>query len=269
MLDQNPAVSNRDLSSSYNTISQLYSDGYKPYRESRTRKRQSDNNWRHDSYHKRSAGARQLSSSSAGPLPTRNQRPIASRIQQKNSTPFKNKQASKQSIDQKINNQKRPKPSKEIVTNKATKVIKAYVPPKKLESQPENKLVTAASTSAIKIKKNDLEDLRLHPDKEPTNQVIGRLELALGTLLREIRETFGLSLHYQVLQLQRVTKITIRERLRNVMLGKIVGSTAEIIKEYRAVYPKDTDEELANMALEAENMKVENESKLLGSYYLY
>lgn len=50
------------------------------------------------------------------------------------------------------------------------------------------------------------------------------------------------------------------------MLGKIVGSTQEIVKEYRTMYPKETDLEIMNIALEAGGINPEKDPKTIGSY---
>ncbi|CAB3247086.1 unnamed protein product [Arctia plantaginis] len=258
-LEPKQSGSNRDFS-------HLYNDGSREYRKPYGRKRQSDSDWLHDSYPKRSSGQGQRGSSFAGPSSTRNQRSYGGQNQQPRSTPKQYGQG-KQFIGQRINNQKQQRPSKNFVPNKVTKASKAFVPPNKLASQPvagRSKLVAAAVMSTAEVETQDREALRLLPDQVPTKQMTGRLELALGAILRNIRDMCAESSHHEILRtssLQRVIKQAIRERVRSAMLGKIVGATQEIVKEYRAMYPKDTDLEIMNIALEAGGIKPEKDPK--------
>lgn len=250
----------------------MYNDGPREHRKPYGRKRQSDSDWPHDSYPKRSSGQGQRGSSFAGPSSARSQRSYGGQIQQPRSTPTKQYWQGKKFIGQRINNQKQHKPSNNFVTNKVTKASKANIAPNKLASQPvarRSKLVATAVVSMAEVATQDREALRLLPGQEPTNQMTGRLELALGDILRNIREICAKSPHRELLRtssLQRVIKQAIRERVKSAMLGKIVGSTQEIVKEYRTMYPKETDLEIMNIALEAGGINPEKDPKTIGSY---
>lgn len=93
----------------------------------------------------------------------------------------------------------------------------------------------------------------LRADTVPSQQMAGRLELALGNILKEIKTKYGNAephiVSFQSQFLNRKMKQAIRERLRGVMLGKPVGKVGAIVEHYRKVFPADTDSEILDVAL--------------------
>ncbi|KAM3968906.1 uncharacterized protein ACR2FA_002004 [Aphomia sociella] len=96
----------------------------------------------------------------------------------------------------------------------------------------------------------DSDDPILRADKVPTQQMAGRLELALGNIMKTIRTNYSKTYadcfdsHVKV----RNMKQLVRQRLRNVMIGKAVGIVTAIVDNYRKVYPIKTDIEIVNLA---------------------
>lgn len=126
--------------------------------------------------------------------------------------------------------------------------------PNKLNSYPESvrqNLVAKASELTHKSYKED----KLEADKPVSRSVMGRLELALGTVFKEMKLKYGEEEPnagiFRNISKQRALKQAIRDRIRNVMLGKIVGNAAEITKIYRDQYPTQHDEEMLQLALKA------------------
>lgn len=170
----------------------------------------------------------------------------------------------KQSVGQKIANQnpKQIPPRKPITQNKVTKPKAA--PANKLATQPlaeRKKLVAAATVAGAQVDVNRM----LLPDHVPTQQVTGRLELALGAIMKNIRESIIKdSPHASMLrsvEMQRVMKQAVRERIKTVMLGKVVGSMLEILAFYREEFPPETDVDIVNIALEAIGAQTSNKEE--------
>ncbi|XP_075987675.1 uncharacterized protein LOC142984147 isoform X2 [Anticarsia gemmatalis] len=238
-------------------FSHLYSnDGPEPHRKIFGKKRPADNNWHQDSYHKRSTGQGPRVPVFAGPS-AQNQRPFSG---SRHAAPPIRHPHNKPYIGHKIANQK-PKPVNTAL-NKVTKPSKTFSPLNTIQSHPaaQRKNLVAAATAALsKVQGAEREALRLLPDKIPTKQMTGRLELALGSILKDIRELCNGSPKEDLLRttsLQRLIKQAIRERIRAAMLGKVVGSTGEIMIEYRTMFPKETDVEIITMALDAYTSQV-------------
>lgn len=241
----------------------LYETGPK-HRMQFGRKRQAENQWQYDSAPKRTPQKKknppQFNQHGSGNSGSGNFRAQKShqgqgpKFSPRAPAPLMDVKIPKQSIGQRIANQKAPpKPPKKDFA--PSKVSKPKAPPasNKLASQPvaERKALVAAASAST-----DADVLRmLLPDREPTPQVTGRLELALGAIMKNIRALIaGQPQHGSVLrsiQLQRVMKQAVRERIRTVMLGKVVGSLNDILAIYREEFPEETDADVLNIALEA------------------
>ncbi|CAK1549179.1 unnamed protein product [Leptosia nina] len=121
-----------------------------------------------------------------------------------------------------------------------------------LPSQPKN-----LPPNKIQSKKDTAigQDFILRHNVTPSPQLNGRLELALGSILRSMREQFqdnpSLSVSTASLQSQRIIKQIIRERIRSVMMNKLVGQCADVVASYRQKYPDDSDSELLKLAHDA------------------
>ncbi|XP_038217108.1 uncharacterized protein LOC119836015 [Zerene cesonia] len=98
------------------------------------------------------------------------------------------------------------------------------------------------------------DDLILQPNVKPSPQMNGRLELALGSIMKDIKQfeptITNPSMTFYVLKM--IKKI-IRGRIRGVMTGKVVGHVTDIVDTYRKKYPKDTDAELFELGKQAHN----------------
>lgn len=115
-------------------------------------------------------------------------------------------------------------------------------------SSPKRKLPPKPQPSAPKV------DTVLYPDKSPTGPVKGRLELALGLILRAVKELCKDAETYEYFMIpfiQRIIKQTIRDRIRDVMLNQPVVSVATIVDRYRKKHPEETDLELVKIAEDA------------------
>jgi hypothetical protein len=121
---------------------------------------------------------------------------------------------------------------------------------------PQRKAIVEQTTNLVKKVDNVTADFILRADKVPSQQMAGRLELGLGSIVKEIRSKYEKSKehgdHFKSQFLMRHMKHAIRERLRCVMLGKVVGKVDEIVKQYRMVYPPATDPEIMKIALDAQ-----------------
>lgn len=151
----------------------------------------------------------------------------------------------------------KPKPAKAPQRDfKPTKVTKAK------PAASGNKVAPLPTAERAKqarqpVKPKDGEDPNfiLQSDKVPSQQLAGRLELALGSILKEIKTKYSDGEHgvsFQSLFLQRQMKQAIRERLRSVMMGQYVGKVGDIVDSYRKVFPVDTDAEIVQIAAEAQ-----------------
>ncbi|CAH4037485.1 unnamed protein product [Pieris brassicae] len=118
----------------------------------------------------------------------------------------------------------------------------SYVPPKPIVVPPKS---SEAPTSA------PIEDdtYILRHNVQPSPQLNGRLELALGTILKDIKkiDSSNLSQTAASVQRQRTLKQIIRERIHSVMLDKKVGHMQDTIACYRKKYPLETDAELLKL----------------------
>lgn len=102
--------------------------------------------------------------------------------------------------------------------------------------------------------------LVLSADEPASRQVMGRLELALGHILKELKQKYGDDETYiavfQSFPKQRALKQSIRDRIRTIMTGKVVGPMADIVEAYRAAHPMDTDSKLLKFALDISSPSV-------------
>ncbi|CAG9790087.1 unnamed protein product [Diatraea saccharalis] len=138
--------------------------------------------------------------------------------------------------------------------NLANKLISYPIPNQK---SPKRTSVTSKDASKF-VNKVDgsAKSFILRADVVPSQQIAGRLELALGLLLKDIRSKYAdnelykhsfLSNHFL-----REVKQAIRERIRTVMIGKHVGKVDCIVEEYRKVFPLESDSDIVKVALEAQ-----------------
>lgn len=91
------------------------------------------------------------------------------------------------------------------------------------------------------------EDYVLHEDGEPSVKLLGRLELGLGHIMKEMRMHFPEPPYdYMFLNSEslKLVKIEVRERIRKAMIGKNVIGLEYLIQSYRAAYPFSGDKEL-------------------------
>lgn len=162
---------------------------------------------------------------------------------------------------QRFNNPKVNKPEQKDF--KPSKVSKAKT------AAPTNKLASYGTSERAKLVNKALEEDKdpnfiLRDDQVPSQQLAGRLELALGHILKEIKAKYADSesntASFQTMFVQRQMKQAIRERLRGVMMGKYVGKIGPIVESYRKVFPDSTDAEIVQIALDA---KESNEAKQL------
>ncbi|KAF9408876.1 hypothetical protein HW555_011591 [Spodoptera exigua] len=240
--------SNRD----YN---HMYDSGLK--RNQFGRKRQPESQWQYDGPPKKVNPKKKPQfnpNSNSGPANVRNQRSNFPKQGSKHPygqpAPLMDIKI-KQSIGQKIANQKLTQQKKNFAPTKVTK-SKAPPAPNKLASHSvaQRKSLVAAATGAPS---GDVTNMLL-PDRVPTQQVSGRLELALGAIMKNVRGMIDRKPEHAVLlrtlQMQRVMKQAVRERIRNVMLGKVVGSLIDILAIYREEFPEETDLDILNLAIE-------------------
>lgn len=246
--------SNRDYSHSY--------DNGSNNRNQFGRKRQADFQWQYEGSSKRTPSKRKTNSSQfnsmQGPSNTgsvnRYQKPTpgaSSRLAPLMSV------KTKPFVGKRIANQKPPTklPQKEFTPTKVSKP-KGSPKPNNIASQPlaeRNKLVSAAKESELETA-TDVSRMLL-PDRVPSQQVTGRLELALGSIMKNIRDMIGIDSSQATTlrspQIQRVMKQAVRERIRTVMLGKVVGSLFDILEIYRGEFPVETDIDIVNIGLDA------------------
>lgn len=126
--------------------------------------------------------------------------------------------------------------------------------PNKLNAYPvsvRQNLVAKASDLTQKASKEE----KFVAGKPVSRSLMGRLELALGTVFKDMKQKYGEVMRYsgifRITPQQRVLKQAIRERIRELMLGKNVGTAPEIIKIYYDKYPVQHDEEILQLALKA------------------
>ncbi|KPJ04871.1 hypothetical protein RR46_01809 [Papilio xuthus] len=92
----------------------------------------------------------------------------------------------------------------------------------------------------------------LRATEEPTGQMHGRLGLALGLIVKKMKEDFCVGPETTELfnskHMQRYIRKIIRDRLTNIMLNRAVGKSDEIVAAYRKVYPLHTDKLILDSA---------------------
>lgn len=144
--------------------------------------------------------------------------------------------------------------SKNFKLNKVNKP-KPGPAPNKLNSLPVADRRNYVKQAFDLVKSQDQNQYVLLADKPASKQLLGRLELALGSILKELKseysETEPHATSFKSINCQRIIKQVIRERIKGAMLGKFVGTAPQIIQSYRIKYPKETDIEILNLALEA------------------
>lgn len=160
------------------------------------------------------------------------------------------------SISQKI--QRKFPPRKDFKPSKVSKP-KPQQAPNKLANY-SNDIAKSLVSKVVDTdvdKKADFSQI-LRADKTPTVQMKGRLELALGTIMKDIKSehctTPGDLEYFNASFVQRLIKHTIRTRIRNVMLDQVVGNVSDIVANYRKKYPKNTDIELVQIAKDAQGL---------------
>ncbi|CAG5059826.1 unnamed protein product [Parnassius apollo] len=155
-----------------------------------------------------------------------------------------------------------PKPSiGHRISGYPQNVRKNFNPTKvtKPKGKPQNKAKPSPVNAAplkkalVSSKEKPKEPQVLRADQVPSKQMTGRLELALGEILKEMRKSFctteECTLLFNAKHIQRVIKHLIRKRLRNLMLNKVVGPFAEIVALYRENFPQKTDKEIFDSAV--------------------
>lgn len=144
----------------------------------------------------------------------------------------------------------KPQPKKDFPP-KAAKNTAA--PINKLNTYPvadRKKLITdAINLTSGGSGSSDLNN-RLRSDCEPSKQVTGRLELALGSIIKDIR----VNADSEALKSQAVIrhiKKTVRDRIREVMMDRVVGSGESVKARYREIYKEQSDYEVVSNAIDA------------------
>lgn len=119
--------------------------------------------------------------------------------------------------------------------------------------------------------KNVDEPLIFDGDSQHSRKVRGRLELAVGHILKDVKERmhmkFQEDLYNPPSNMLRLLKQIIRERIRTLMLGKRIDLFMDIVNAYRKRYPLDTDENMMNAA--QETLKLNTEFKEAGRFIIY
>lgn len=127
--------------------------------------------------------------------------------------------------------------------------------PNKLASYPTEQTKQLVNNAMKAIDKKPTPNEILRADRPPSGKMKGRLELALGIILKKMK-TLKPELAELEVFLQRLLKHTIRARIRALMLNKYVGAADDIVKAYRRVYPDDTDGELLSLAKNAHTLQL-------------
>ncbi|CAG9572959.1 unnamed protein product [Danaus chrysippus] len=132
--------------------------------------------------------------------------------------------------------------------------------PVKIVNHPTNEAKNLVSDT--KKASEPIEDQILHPDKQLSLQMRGRLELALGSILKELRLELAsdpdVSEYFATHYIQRIVKRMIRSRIRDVMMGKAIGTINDILDNYRRAYPKETDLDIIKTVKEAQAYSSKN-----------
>ncbi|KAG6461339.1 hypothetical protein O3G_MSEX012572 [Manduca sexta] len=118
----------------------------------------------------------------------------------------------------------------------------------RLGPQPPKKRGKGANkpVPVVPPKKNIVdEQFMLRPDREPSVKVKGRLELALGSILKEIKENYANDPQFESnlrdSKFLVALKTAIRGRLRSLMMNKFVAHGQIIFTMYRDKYPINQD----------------------------
>ncbi|XP_022130514.2 uncharacterized protein LOC111004021 [Pieris rapae] len=125
----------------------------------------------------------------------------------------------------------------------------SYVPPTSSYAPPKSSYVPPKSSEASSSAPIVGDPNILRHNVPPSPQLNGRLELALGTILKDIKkvDSSNLTQTTALYQSQRTIKQIIRERIHSVMLDKKVGHMQDIVACYRKKYPVETDAELLKL----------------------
>lgn len=97
---------------------------------------------------------------------------------------------------------------------------------------------------------------KLRSDREPSTKMTGRLELALGSIIKDIKTDPAHTDAVKSVSVMRQIKKTVRDRIREVMMNQIVGPGDAIKARYRQVYDVHTDKEIVEKALQSVAIKV-------------
>lgn len=150
-----------------------------------------------------------------------------------------------------------PPPAREKKEFYPSKVSKSSgAPPVKLASyQPaeRKRLVTAAVASGAA---RGADPPVLRADREPTHLMVGRLELALGAVMKDVKSAHPQ--HAALFQQQhvlRAMKQLVRDRIRTAMIGKPVSHTADILAAYYQMFPLGQDDDVMTKGLMAHTNK--------------
>ncbi|VVC92973.1 unnamed protein product [Leptidea sinapis] len=147
--------------------------------------------------------------------------------------------------EQQFPKQEKPFPRKNFNPTRVTKstVRSAYIKPK--PNKPAFNPLT--------------KDIVLRPSVPPSNKVKGRLELALGEIVKLVKIS---ATEQELMKLtsnaERVMKRIIRERIWSLMMNKPVKFSEGIVKLYREKYPESTDQEIIKAALELQSCSFTN-----------
>ncbi|VVC92972.1 unnamed protein product [Leptidea sinapis] len=126
----------------------------------------------------------------------------------------------------------------------------------------------AKITKTDDIKKKDPDNCILRPNVETPKYVTGRLELALGELLKPLRPL------YPNVMGSKLVRHVVRDRIRSIMMNKPVISLASVFEQYRLVYPEEAENDLVTLRDECKMtgvMKLPNfsdtETESISKYY--
>ncbi|XP_023946130.2 bromodomain-containing protein DDB_G0270170 [Bicyclus anynana] len=130
---------------------------------------------------------------------------------------------------------------------------------------PAGQVIPKKLNAKTDIGDNILQDTILRPNIQPFGQVKGRLELALGTILKGVKELCADDDTFEFFNLpfiQRTIKQIIRKRIRDIMMNKPVVNSTEVVNRYRQQYPKKTDSEILKIAQDADTYYKKNRGLL-------
>lgn len=141
--------------------------------------------------------------------------------------------------------------TKDPNTPKATKSTSAPNKPNAHPAAERKRVAEADVTSESSAQETDN---RLCSDREPSKQVIGRLELALGSIIKEIKAADPSVVRSTAVI--RDIKAAVRERIRELMMNQVVGPADAVKTRYREVYDAQSDLEIVTNVLDAQSGKV-------------